>query len=62
MALKSLLWRKKNEGLIKGFTSKGNKAMHGGKVASFLLLYHLLRRFAVVSVMRILVVNYLLSL
>ena len=34
-APKSLVWRKKNEGLIKGCTSKGNKAGHGGKVASF---------------------------
>ena len=34
-APKSLVWRKKNEGLGKGCTSKGNKAGHGGKVASF---------------------------
>ena len=34
-APKSLVWRKKNEGLIKGCTSKENKAGHGGKVASF---------------------------
>ena len=27
------VWRKKNEGLIKDCTSKGNKAGHGGKVA-----------------------------
>ena len=33
-APKSLVWRKKNEGLNKGCTSKGNKAGHGGKVAS----------------------------
>ena len=32
---KSLVWRNKNEGLIKGCTSKGNKAGLGGKVASF---------------------------
>ena len=31
----SLVWKKKNEGLIKSCTSKGNKAGHGGKVASF---------------------------
>ena len=30
-----LVWRKKNEGLIKGCTSKGNKAGHGCKLASF---------------------------
>ena len=34
-APKSLVWRKKNEGLIKGCTSKGNKAGHGAKVVSF---------------------------
>ena len=34
-APKSLVWRKKDEGLSKGCTSKGNKAGHGGKVASF---------------------------
>ena len=34
-APKSLFWRKKNEGLTKACTSKGNKAGHGGKVASF---------------------------
>ena len=34
-APKSLVWRKKNEGLIKGCTSNRNKAGHGGKVASF---------------------------
>ena len=33
-APKSLVWRKKNEGLIKGRTLKGNKAGYGGKVAS----------------------------
>ena len=33
-ALKSLVWRKKNEFLIMGCTSKGNKAGHGGKVTS----------------------------
>ena len=31
----SLVWKKKNEGLIKSCTSKGNKAGHGGKVTSF---------------------------
>ena len=34
-APKSLIWRKKGEGLVKGGTSNGNKARHGGKVASF---------------------------
>ena len=34
-APKDLVQRKKNEGLIKGYTSKGNKAGYGGKVASF---------------------------
>ena len=34
-ATKRLVWRKKNEGFIKGCTSKGKKAGHGGKVASF---------------------------
>ena len=34
-APKSLVWRKKNEDLIKGCPSKGNKAGLGGKVASF---------------------------
>ena len=33
-APKSLVWRKKTEGLIKGCTSKGNEAGHGNKVAS----------------------------
>ena len=32
--LKGLVWRKKNEDLIKYCTSKGNKAGHGCKVAS----------------------------
>ena len=35
-APKSLVWRKKNEGLAKVCTSKGNKAGYGGRVASFL--------------------------
>ena len=34
-APKSLVWRKKNEGLIKGCTSKGNKTGHSGTMASF---------------------------
>ena len=34
-APKSLVWRKKNEGLAKGCTSKGNKAGHCRKVTSF---------------------------
>ena len=34
-APKHLVWRKKNEGLIKGCTSKRNKAGNDGKVASF---------------------------
>ena len=59
---KSLVWRKKNEGLIKGCTSKGNKAGHGGKVASFLLLYRLAKGFAMVSITRNLAVKYLLNL
>ena len=32
---------KKNEGLIKGCISKGNKARHGGKVASFFVVVSL---------------------
>lgn len=35
-APKILVWEKKNEGCVKGCTSKGN---HGSKVASFLLLH-----------------------
>ena len=34
-APKSLFWRKKNEGLIKGCTSNRNKAGHGVKVPNF---------------------------
>ena len=34
---KGLVWRKKNEVLIMGCSSKKNKAGHGGKVASFLI-------------------------
>ena len=30
-----MVWRKKNEGLIKGCTSKRSKTGHGGEVASF---------------------------
>ena len=59
---KSLVWRKKNEGLAKVCTSKGNKAGHGGRVASFLLLYHLVKGYATASITRNLVVNYLLNL
>ena len=47
---------KKNEDPIKGSTSKG----HGGKVASLLLLYHLVKRFAIVRITRKIIVNYLL--
>ena len=61
-APKSLVWRKKNEGLIKGCTSKGNKAGHGDKVSSSLLLYHLVKGFAIVSITRNLMVNYLQNL
>ena len=43
-APKSLVWRKKNEGHIKGCTSKGNKAGHGGKVASFFVAISLGKR------------------
>ena len=38
------VWRKKNEDLIKDFTSKGNKAGHGGKVASFFVAISLGKR------------------
>ena len=38
------IWRKKNEGLIKDFTSEGNKAGHGGKVASFFVAMSLGKR------------------
>ena len=31
---KHSVWRKKNEGLVKGCTTKGNKAGHGGKMES----------------------------
>ena len=34
---KSFIWRKENEGLTEGCTSKGNKARHGIKVARFLV-------------------------
>ena len=61
-APKSLVCRKKNEDLIQGCTSKENKTGHGGKVASFLLLYHLVKVFAIVSIRRNFVVNYLLNL
>ena len=59
---KSLVWRKKNEGLSKDCTSKGNTTGHGGKVASFLLLYHLVKVFVIVTITRNLVVKYLLNL
>ena len=58
---KFLVWRKKNEGLIKGCTSKRNEAGNCGKVASFLLLYDLVKRFVNVSFTTNLVVNYLLN-
>ena len=57
-----LVWRKENEDLTKGCTSKGNKARHGSKVASFLLLYHLVKGFAIASITRNLVVSYWLNL
>ena len=61
-APKSLVYRKKTEGLIRSSTSKGNKAGHGGsKMASFLLLYHLEKGFAIASIMRNLVINSLLN-
>ena len=60
-APKSFVWRKKNEGLIEGCTSKGNKGGHGDKVASFLLLYHLLKGFTIVSITRKLEANCLLK-
>ena len=44
-APKSLVWRKKNEGLIKGCTSKGNKAGHGRKVARFFVAISLSKGF-----------------
>ena len=34
-APKCLVWRKKNQGLIEGCTSKGNKACYDGKIASY---------------------------
>ena len=61
-APKTLVWRKKNEGFIKGCTSRGNKAGHGGKVASFLLLYRLVKGFGIVNITRNLAVKYLLNL
>ena len=61
-AIKRLVWRKKNEGLTKGSTSKGNKAGYGGKVTGFLLLFHLVKGFAIASITRNLMVNYLLNL
>ena len=36
---KCSVWTKKNEGLIKGSTSKGNKGGHSGKVASVFCYY-----------------------
>ena len=42
-APKRLVWREKNEGLIKGCTSKENKAGHGGKVASFFVAISLVK-------------------
>ena len=43
-APKCLAWRKKNEGLIKDCISKGNKAGHGGKAASFFVAISLGKR------------------
>ena len=34
-AAKSLVWKKKKEGLSKGYTSKENKTGHSSKVPSF---------------------------
>ena len=61
-AAKSFFWKKKNEGLIEGCTCKGNKRGHGDKVTSFLLLYHLLKGFTIVSITRKLEANCLLKL
>ena len=58
-APKRLVSRKNNEGFIKGCTSQGSKAGHGGKV--FLLLYHLVKEFAFISITRNLAVNHLLN-
>ena len=55
-APKSLVWRKKTEGLITGCTSKVAKSR------VFLLQYHLAKRFTIVSITRSLVVKYLLNL
>ena len=60
-APKILVWRKKNEGLIKGCTSEGNKTGHGGKVASFFVAISLGKGFTIVSITRNLVVKYLLN-
>ena len=43
-AIKRLVWRKKNEGLTKGSTSKGNKAGYGGKVTGFFVAISLGKR------------------
>ena len=59
---KSLVWKKKTEGLIKGCTSKGNKSDMMAKWQVFLLLYQLVKGFAIVSITRNLVLNYLLNL
>ena len=56
------LEKKNDEGFIKGCTLKGNKAGYDGKVASFLLLCHLVKVFAIVSITKNLVVSYLLNL
>ena len=61
-APKSLVWRKKNEGLNKGCTSKGNKAGHGGKVASFFVALSLGKGICYLSITRNLVINYLVNL
>ena len=54
-APKSFVWRKKNEGLIKGCTSKGHKAWHGGKVASFFVAISLGKGLCYLSITRKLV-------
>ena len=56
------LEKKNNEGFIKVCTLKGSKAWYGGKVASFLLLCHLVKVFAIVNITKNLAVNYLLNL
>ena len=61
-ALKSLVARDKNIGLIKGCTSKGNRAGHGIKESSSFVAISLCKEICSVSIMRHLLVNYLLNL